>query len=140
MQNYDCLFLLPGTFSESEVPGLSENLKNLATEAGAENFQSKNLGRQKLSYPVKTSHFGYLLSSTFALSPEKVALLKSKLSLEPTLLRFMLTIHQTPETARPAYFPSAVHPVSTVKTTEKVDLQEIDKKIEEILQSDNLVV
>ena len=69
MRKYDCLFLLPGTFSDSEVPGLLENIKGILAEFGAEGPQFENLGRQKLAYPIKGGHFAYVVNSSFSLMP-----------------------------------------------------------------------
>lgn len=141
MTNYDLLFLIPGSFSENEVPGLLEDVKGLLAEAGAEKIQMETMGRQKLAYPIKTNHFGYLINSCFALLPEKTQVLKEKLGLEPTMLRFTLTHHQAktfPHRRVPGRIPTA--PVPMPKATTEVDLKEIDKKIDEILQQDSFVV
>lgn len=141
MTNYDLLFLIPGSFSEGEVPGLLEDVNSLLAEAGAEKIQMKTMGRQKLAYPIKTNNFGYLINSCFALLPEKVKVLKEKLRLEPSLIRFTLTHHQAktfPHRRVPGKVPLA--PVPPAKAATEVDLKEIDKKIDEILQQDTIVV
>lgn len=139
MKQYDLLFWLPGSFSESEAPSLVENIKQLLAEIGAEKAQLEILGRQKLAYPIKANHFGYAVNSTFVLPPEKVKTLKEKLGLEPVLLRFVLTHHQakTYPHRRPV---GRVAPPEVKPAAGQVDLKEIDKKIDEILQQDNIVV
>lgn len=142
MRKYDCLFLLPGTFSDSEVPGLLENIKGILAEFGAENPQFENLGRQKLAYPIKGGLFAYVMNSSFSLSPEKVATLKSKMILEPFVWRFLLSDHQAKEVVRRRLVqPSAAPSPSAPRESSKgVDLKAIDKKIEEILQQENIEI
>lgn len=143
MKKYDCLFLLPGTFSESEMPGLLENIKDVLAEFGAEEPRFENMGRQKLAYPIKGGLFAYVVNSSFSLAPEKVADLKSKLRLEPMIWRFLLSDYQAKEILKRRLVQPAAGKTSVLLTKEPskgVDLKEIDKKIEEILQQENLVV
>lgn len=140
MKKYDCLFLLPGTFSESETPGLLENIKELLAEFGAESPQFENMGRQKLAYPIKGGLFAYVVNSSFSLVPEKVAGLKSKLRLEPMIWRFLLSDHQAKEVLRRRLVQPVIDKAPAREPSKGVDLKEIDKKIEEILQQENLVV
>ncbi|MEK9183333.1 MAG: 30S ribosomal protein S6 [Patescibacteria group bacterium] len=143
MRKYDCLFLLPGTFSDSEIPGILENVKSILAEFGAENPQFENLGRQKLAYPIKGGHFAHIVNSSFSLAPGKVSALKSKMILEPFVWRFLLSDYQAKEVIRrrPTQPMSDKTPaVSSKEPNKGVDLKAIDKKIEEILQQDNLVV
>lgn len=142
MKKYDCLFLLPGTFSDSEVPGLVENIKGLLAEFGAEGPQFENLGRQKLAYSIKGGHFAHMVTSSFSMFPDKVAALKNKMILEPFVWRFLLSDFQAKETPKRRLIQSSAAPSpSTTKEPGKgVDLKEIDKKIEEILQQDNISI
>jgi ribosomal protein S6 len=143
MRKYDCLFLLPGTFSDSEVPGLLENINGILGEFGAENPQFENLGRQKLAYPIKGGHFAYVVNSSFLLAPEKVAVLKNKMILEPFVWRFLLSDHQAKEVVRRRMIPPMTDKVLTTQSKESgkgIDLKEIDKKIDEILQQENIAI
>lgn len=144
MKLYDCLFILPGTFSESEALSLTENLKELLNEAGAVDIKLNNAGRAKLAYPIKDNHYGYLLESTFSLAPEQAAALTKKLKLEPIILRFMFTCHQAKEIVKRRTIESAAAKTAPIaapaKTIPAADMKSIDEKIEEILQQDNLVV
>ncbi|MEK7190028.1 MAG: 30S ribosomal protein S6 [Patescibacteria group bacterium] len=143
MRKYDCLFLLPGTFSDSEVPGLLENIKGILAEFGAEEPRFENLGRQKLAYPIKGGLFAYVVNSSFLLAPEKVATLKAKMILEPFVWRFLLSDHQAKEVVRRRMaLPMAdkTQTTSSKETSKGVDLKAIDKKIEEILQQENIEI
>ncbi len=137
MKQYDLTFFIPGSLSDGEAPGVLEEVKNLLSEVGAEGIKFSNAGRQKLAFPVKGNSFGLLINFSFSLLPEKIKTLKDKLALEPMVARFMLTHHQEKTILRPRFEKAAAVPKPAPA---KVDLAEIDKKIEEILQQDSLVV
>lgn len=143
MKHYDFLFLLPGALAESEVPGILENIKAelAAVEAGEISFVPK--GRQKLAYPIRGNHFAYLIESSFSSVPDKIKGLKEKLNLEPEILRFIITNHQEKEKVRvrPSAKPILEKaPLLKAEGEAQMDLKEIDKKIDEILQQDNIVI
>lgn len=138
MKPYDLTFFVHGSLSDSEVPGVLEEVKNLLSEVGAEKISFGNAGRQKLAFPIKGNSFGYLINSSFSLPPEKNKTLRDKLALEPMVARFMLTHHQEKKALRSRLFEKA--PAFAKPTPTTVNLKEIEKKIEEILQQDNLVV
>lgn len=143
MKHYDFLFLLPGALSEGEVPGVLENLKVDLSSAGAGEVSFIPRGRQKLAYAIRGNYFAYLVESVFSLTSDKLKDLKEKLNLEPEILRFMITSHQEKETVRvrPLAKPTAEKaPLTKVGGGEQMDLKEIDKKIDEILQQDNIVI
>lgn len=143
MKHYDFLFLLPGALSESEVPGLLESIKAELTAAGAGEINFSPKGRQKLAYAIKDNHFAYLIESSFSLAPDKLQGLKEKLNLELEVLRFMITGHQKKETIRVRPLTKPIPEKVSLPETEgkeQMDLKEIDKKIDEILQQDNIVI
>lgn len=143
MKHYDFLFLLPGALSESEVPGVLENIKMELAAVGAEDIIFFPKGRQKLAYAIRGNHFAYLIESSFSLAPDKFKGLKEKLNLEPEILRFMITGHQEKETVRvrPLAKPALEKaPLSETEGQGQMDLKEIDRKIDEILQQDNIVI
>ncbi|MBI5731766.1 MAG: 30S ribosomal protein S6 [Candidatus Magasanikbacteria bacterium] len=153
MRNYDLSLILSGRLSETELPLKITEIKDFLSAFNAENLLEANLGRQRLSYPIKGQRFGYFVNFSFALSPESAAPLKNKLKLEPGVMRFMMLGKKageaifTVESAK-AVFEEAKAVSKGVKIEKKdkttetshVDLSDINKKIDEILQKDDFVV
>lgn len=151
MNTYSLLFILSGNLAESEVPAVLENVKNVLTAAGAERIAFVNRGKQRLAYPLGTLYFGHLINTNLFLSPERVSELKEKLRLESDVVRYMLTEELAAiKTAasytgrRNAVAPATVgaaRPVGgEVRQKSEVDLKTLDKRIDEILQQENITI
>ena len=151
MNNYSLLFILSGNLAESEVPAILENVKSLLTGVGAESIMFVNRGKQRLAYPLGTLYFGHLINTNLRLLPERVSELKEKLKLELDVVRFMLTEELAAiKTAssytgrRNAVAPATVGAARTVggevRPKSDVDLKTLDKRIDEILQQENITI
>ena len=84
-----------------------------------------------------------MVNSSFSLAPEKVAVLKSKMILEPFVWRFLLSDHQAKEVVRRRMAPPMTDKAPATQSKESgkaIDLKAIDKKIEEILQQENIEI
>ena len=93
MQNYELLFILPGTLSEDEVPALIDKVKETLVENGAENLSAKDMGKSRLAYPIKHIRYGYFHLAHFEAEGNSVEVIKAKLKLIPELLRNLITIY-----------------------------------------------
>lgn len=147
MKNYQFFFILSGNLSEPEVPGMIENVKKMVQAVGAANLVLENKGKQRLAYPIGLNHFGYLVNAAFTLEPEKVNALQNQLKLDLDVVRFMITEAKstaaamaTRVIARVPHLPASENaPVaSAVAPAKPVDLVDLDKRIDAILQEDNI--
>lgn len=156
MKKYLLLFVLSGNLAETEVGGVIDGIKELAMATGAEVARVDNRGKVRLAYPVQNNHFGYLVNIYLSLETGRVAELKTKIGLENKMLRSVINeikevptapvapISQTaagapaqatePFSSAPAETPAPVRPKVTV------DLNALDKKIDEILQQDKIEI
>ena len=151
-QLYEIACLISPVYSEEEAQAFQQSLKNEVQNLGG--FIDPAAGgdgdviKRWLSHPVKKMTEAYLGSFRFLLSAEKISELKSKLNV-PQVLRFIL-VHTKPQPAR-AYRPRQGGAVSARKTViapqtnepaspkqmppgqAAADIEEIDKRLEEIL-------
>jgi len=164
MQKYDLFLILSGNLSEAEIPTQIEEIKNTLVVSGAEDVVAANLGRQKLAHQISALKVGNFVNFVFSLEQEKVKELKNKFNLDLMIARFMLTLRKK---NAPAVNPAMIAPIfiSREKVRERgkeryretrrepmrnkeekkvekkeVDLIDINKKIDEILQHDNFVI
>ena len=93
-----------------------------------------------MAYPIEGQTQAYLVVLNFQLLPEKLAGFESKLKEEKQILRYLI-VTKDPEKEKPKK-PRGV-PGITPKPTEtipikekKVELKEIDKKLEEIFKEE----
>ncbi len=161
MKKYELLFVLPGTLDEAEAAARSKQIFSMVEENGSE-VQPHTLGKNRLAYPVKQIRYGYFYTAVFNADPEKVNALQKKLNIQIDLLRTMISFFNADVTANqkismttadvapgrlqenstPVVVQRAaeeVVPAVAVTTPEpKIDMKEIDKKLDEIL--DNSIV
>lgn len=158
-QLYEIACLTSPAYPEEEARAFQQSLKNevqglsgfIDPAAGGEGGVTK----RRLSHPIKKMTEAYLSSFRFLLSAEKISELKSKLNV-PQVLRFIL-VHTKPQPIR-TYRPqgNTVHerkPEAAPQISEEpaspkqmppeqprltdgqatADIEEIDKRLEEIL-------
>lgn len=157
MKNYELTYLISPDLSEEELKIFSEKISNFIQEETGTLEKTTEPSKKKLGYPIKKKEEAFLVALNFSLNPEKLGSLEKKLKSENQILRYIILTKKTPEkTLRPKRQPQAglprtetslglaskealpkikKPPEAPPKITEpkKVELKEIDKKIEEIL-------
>lgn len=105
------------------------------------NIKKENIGeKRKLSYPVKKQIFGFYVVLEFEMEPDKTEELRKQLNLNRDILRFLLIdktdIKEEPARVRPIKSKMAIPTIHPTEETrgEKVKIEELDKKLEEILK------
>lgn len=154
MRHYELTYLISANLSEEETKSLLIKITSLIQkeEGVLDNFSfddsTKGVIRKKLAHPIKKQSQGYLINLKFSLNPEKLSGLEKKIKLENKIIRFMILI--VPPTKKvslkekrkfktvpvlkeiPAHFKKPGGAVT--EKEKKVELKEIDKKLEEILK------
>jgi len=118
MTEYQIALLYSPDLNESSLEELKIKVENLIKESG-EIKQTNKIEKIKLSYPVKKKTEAFFAVIYFAMEPEKIPLLKTKLDEEKDILRFLLIKDKLP-----AENPSE----ETIKKTHK----KLDKGIEAV--------
>lgn len=141
-KNYELAYLLSPAIPEEEILQKAGEITTLIEENKGVLKHSENPKKIKLAYPVKkekTAYFGY---TTFTIDPELLAALDKKVK-RPEILRYLLVeeeIGRRPPAFRP--YPSrspslrpkpAPRQEIVKKEDQKLDLEALDKKLEEIL-------
>ena len=109
-------------------------MQNLGGEVKKEYLGEK----KKLSYPIKKQSSGTYVSVEFVAESEKMDDLKKFLDMNADILRHLLL---TQKVGRPAKRPARIKPATTAipaeeisAKAEKVGIEELDKKLEELLK------
>ncbi len=159
MKKYELLLVLPGTLDDKEVASRSEEILTLVKEYG-ENAELNTIGKNRLAYPIRQIRYGYFYTITFTATPEKLKILHDKLGLMRDVLRAMVTHFNTQLTAsqKIAYstdssgITTAIEKEGLVRErareeeksdkglapriAEKLDLEEINKKLDDLMSGD----
>ena len=158
MKHYELNCLISSNLSQEELKTFQEKIENSIQEEGGIFIGTKNLTKKELPYSIKTKFHprvetAYFITLDFNLVPEKLKNVEKKLKSESQILRYFILnkkvkkpvsplvkdIRSFPPfaTARaPKVFPKIpVTPGLKVEKTkrEKVKLEEIEEKLEEIL-------
>jgi len=130
MKYYELTYLISPDLSEEEAKSCQEKIISLIQEVGGTLGEVKTPVRKKMAYPVrkKSSNGAYLSTLNFHLDPEKLGSLEKKLKSEQKILRYLILkkkiLKKIPEIL-------IEKPKRIVRP--KVELKEIEKKLEEIL-------
>lgn len=160
MKKYELLLVLPGTLDEKEAGKQVQEIKE-SIGALSQDLELNNLGKARLAYPIKQIRYGYYYTLVFNAEPEAVKVMAEKLRLRTDILRSMITYFNTNLTAakKIAYVTNEVgvttmmergereeparvekQPVVAPATkVDKVDLEAINEKLNEILDNENII-
>ena len=138
-KKYEIAFLLSPTIAEEALLAHTQKI-NAALEADKAIISHAEMPRKRrLAYPIEKEANAYFGWIKFTAPADAVAEINKKIKLEKTTLRFLIvedTIHVTTmprmlRMAPPTIIPT--QPKREEETSERLDLEELDKKLEEIL-------
>ena len=127
MKKYELTYLISPNLSEEEINSLQEKIKTLIQNEGGVLSDINPL--------IRKGALVYLITLNFQLSPEKLENLGKQLKEEKKILRHIILVkHPTKEiSTRIRKLPKKVEVLSKKITKPKVELKEIEKKLDEIL-------
>jgi len=130
MRFYELTYLISPELSEEELKSLQEKINSLIQKEGGV-LNEVNLPEKKdLSYPIKKNKTAYLTNLNFHFSSEKLENLEKKLKAEKKILRYLILVKPVPK----VMVRGPIRPRKFIKPSKaKVELKEIEKKLEEIL-------
>ena len=144
MKRYELTFLISPDLSEDEAKAFQQKINSQIQEEGGVLDEGNILLKRRLAYTIKKNIQAYMAVTTFQLNPEKLANLETKLKAEKQILRYLVLVvrkarRMAPRRVRPFTLKSRVTVTEKVLTPEekKVELKEIDKKLDEILSDEN---
>jgi len=140
-KNYELAYLLSSSVPEGEVLTWAGKITHAVTDAKGIVRRIEEPYLRRLGYPIQKETQAYFGWTTFTVAPEKLAEIKKVLKALGKIIR-LLILEETRKTApvrpmRLRTIPTApvTRPIlrETEKPEEKLDLEALDKKLEEIL-------
>jgi len=130
MKYYELTYLVPSETPESDLNELKGKVIGFLQEAGGILNKTKNVTKNVLGYPIKGKKMVLTSTLNFCLDPEKIIDLEKIIKLESKILRYLIVSSQKDEESpRISKKPK----IEEKKTVQKVELKEIEKKLDEIL-------
>lgn len=153
-QRYELMYILPPTLAENEVPGSTEKITTLLKDNGAEISQEVDLGKKRLAYPISHHQYGYYRLLEMNSEPSNIAKMNNALRLSPHVLRYQIIVKpvksqatiereqalkarlvaKRQQRALATETPTATHYESVTPQTLTLTPEELEKKIEKILE------
>lgn len=155
MKQYELICLIKSDISDEELAGFGGNLGAFIAEEGGSVEKTSEPIKKRLAYFIKKRKEAYLITLAFSINPEKLLTLESKIRKDGRIIRYSINAkiakklagdnvsggrsrsHKTHEIEeKPRVENIETEPPLVHKTTEpqKVELNEIDEKIDEILK------
>jgi len=161
-KEYEILYFISVTLEEDEIKNIKTKINDIITKHQGTIIKEDNLGKHKLAYVIKRARHGYFLLVNFTAPANEITNINHELKLMPEILRYKLAIKQKnttaaaqsklkPETGKgtnpileeqknlaPEKKINKSEESNNKERNEKVDTQELDRKIDELLADDNI--
>lgn len=136
MKSYELTFLISADLAEEEAKQFQDKVTSLIQAEGGILTTRNTILRKKLAYPIKKQTQAFLAILTFQIEPIKLINLEKKLKLENQILRYLILIKPPVKEmpVRRKKVPEIVPKKPLPPSEKKVELKEIEKKLEEILK------
>lgn len=143
-KNYELAYLLSPALPEGEALGYAGKLTGVIEDEKGVIRHIETPKKRRLAYSIKKEGTAYFGWTTFAIAPAAIGQIEKKVKEAPQLLRHLI-VEEEIETRRPFLRPITPRPMSGMsaapraipreeeKPEEKLDLEALDKKLEEIL-------
>lgn len=148
MTHYELLYIIPNQYTDEEVETISDKVGKIIKDAGSTITIEDNLGKKKLAYSIKQVTQGTYLLLEFDSEPENIAKIKKPLDLTTEVLRFQIVTkkkktleeikkeQEIKEKIEEKAKEEETTEAAPAKEKEKVDIKQLDKKLEELLKDD----
>ena len=137
MRNYELTLLLKVGLTEGELQGHLGEIASMLQDEGALIISQDSKGKRALLAPVNKHSEAQLAVIKFSADPQKIESIDKNLKEKESVLRFAL-LSYTPQKAKQRIIVKT--PVASVAKEateeEKVEIGDIDKKLEEIFKDD----
>ncbi len=144
MRQYELMYIIPAKLEEEEKKSIMEKVSKMLTDHKAAIQDHEVWLTRKLSYPIKHIRQGVFVLAHFTMDPENVPALNLELQRDGDILRHII-IHYKSEIIKtkpqisqvkqaPKTQPADKEKDKEEVVTSDVKLEDLDKKIEEILE------
>jgi ribosomal protein S6 len=131
---YELAYLVSPKLEENELENLNQEIKNFIKETEGTIEGEFPISKIKLGYPIDKEVEAYFVSFDLYYLPEKILDLKKKLESKKEILRHIIFKKLAKPTVKTAKLTEAPKIEKKAPKPKKVELKELDKKLEEILK------
>mgnify|MGYP001566717323 CR=1 FL=1 len=144
MKTYELTYIVSPKLSSTEADKEAKEVESLIQSKEGVVLVSEKVSIRTMAYPIKKQASGYFGNLTFQIEENKVKEVKEKLEKNGSILRHLITVKMPTRfikerrTRRPAIFKERqtalrYSAVDNKKADEKLDVESLDKKLDELL-------
>lgn len=155
--HYELLFIVSNKYSEDELKSVVKTAHKIITDNSGKITYSEEWGKKKFTYPIKHFHYGYYSLAEFDCSSKNVNKINHDFRLNDKFLRHMIVVkkllsekeikaEKAMEEKKIIEKIKEEKKASTIidekeikKTKQKVDMKQLDEKLDKILETDDLL-
>ena len=161
--HYEMLFIIPNKFTDEEAQGVFKKVGQLISSLEGKITLENYWGKKKFAYPINHEYYGYYGLYEFDLERSLIAEINNKLRLDNDVLRFLVIkkdVKNEEQIKKDAKIKAKIETKKaeekekeeskkeadkkTVKSPKKssdkkIDLKNLDEKLEDVLNIDNLL-
>ena len=132
MKYYELTYLISPELSEKEINSLSTEINSLIQKNQGILEKTTPVLKKQLAYPIKKKTIAYLASLNFQIKAKELEKLKKQIESNQKILRYLIltTSKAVPKTIK---IPLIIKKAKEIVPKKKVELKEIEKKLEEML-------
>ncbi len=159
MKTYELTYIVSPELSSEQLKSVAEEINSFVQKEEGVILKSENPIAKTFSYPIKKQGSGFFIVLEFQLAPEKIIELKEKIEKDNKILRHFIMIkkpvkikkerrvkkHAAAEPEKTDVFSMEQNPITAATHSkpgpekharageEKIELEDIEKKLDEIL-------
>ena len=147
--HYELLYIVSNKYSEEELRPISDQANKIIKDNGGVITSHEEWGKKRLAYPIEHFNYGYYNLVEFDIASNKLAKINNELRLAKEIMRHQIVAKKVKTAAaikkekeifdKIATKAAAQEKATKEKTKGKVDLEELDKKLDKILETDDLL-
>lgn len=137
MKSYELTYLISGELPDADLKPFEEKINSYIQQEEGNLLEARPSTRRKLAYSIRGNNEAILASVVLSLEPSKLADLEKKLKAEKSVIRYLITIKKSPRKIKEMRSrPPEISEPKASKPKTKVELKDIEKKLEEILETE----
>lgn len=151
--HYELLYLISNQYTEDEIKPLAEKVNDIIKRSGGEITFKEEWGKKRLAYSVKSFYYGYYNLVEFDLEGSKLTEVNRSLEMMNEVLRHQIVVKIVKTAAeiekdrkiaqkiaaRTVEAKKEVEEKERAKDKRKIDLGDLDEKLDRILDTDDLL-
>jgi len=147
--HYELLYIVSNKYSEDELKPIIAKVNKLVEDNDGKITHQEEWGKKKFAYPIQHFNYGYYNLLEFESDGEKLKKINKELRIDSDILRFQIVAKKikTEEEIKQAKRISEKIAVKSQekeklekeRTKGKVNLKDLDEKLDKILETDDLL-